>query len=139
VLVGLTAGLITGVVYNHAEWFFTGGHCIETAIGSDSVLTNRDACASVTALDDGIACAAIMGADGVSEGVCTYIDDRVCMSSILMGTLYWFFYGTRAFSYQYEATFAVELNRFQLKLLRYVRRVTALIVLRDATGQARRL
>ena len=100
VLVGLVAGLITGVVYNHADWFFTAGHCIETAIVSDSIGTNRDACASVTALDDGTACAAIMGVDGVSEGVCTYVDDRVCMSSILMGTLYWYFYGMRAFTHR---------------------------------------
>jgi hypothetical protein len=96
VLVGLTAGLITGFVYNNPEVFSAqGGHCIETATGSESVELDRAACVAVISshLDGGAACEAVMGSEDASATVCTYIDDRICMSSILMGTLYWFFYG----------------------------------------------
>ena len=100
VLVGLTAGVITGFVYNNPEYFYNGGHCIETAIGSESIPADHAACAGVTSLASGTACDAVGGSEDASEKVCTYINDRICMSSILMGTLYWFFYGMRQPSFQ---------------------------------------
>ena len=87
VTVGVSSGLITGVVYNFAEQLFDGGRCYETAISDFSVPADFDACAAVTALDDATAC------NAVGEAVCTYEAENICMSSILLGTLYWFFYG----------------------------------------------
>lgn len=92
-LVGFVVGIITGFVYNRADTFYSGGHCLPAV--------DDNACAAVTALDDSVAC------DAVGEGVCTYLEDKLCMSSILMGTLYWFFYGT-----QCQARFSVSLSRF---------------------------